>query len=161
VVKASGVTITLTSKENEAREVARLASSTGSEEHEIEEMISNDRIFTANRKGRTIAFIAMKTTKEKNTIEINGLATNEHERRKGIAKLLINHAEKEARSMNANKLTVRTSNDNIPALALYLQKGFKIVGVRLGALVDHHGGRKIKGWHDIPVRDEFTLEKSL
>jgi ribosomal protein S18 acetylase RimI-like enzyme len=161
VVKAIGVTIALVSKKNVAHEVARLASSTGSEEHEIEEMINNDRIFTVNRKGRTIGFIALKTMKEENTMEISGLATNKHERRKGIARLLIDHAEKEARSTNVNKLTVRTSNDNIPALALYQQKGFKIAAVRLDALIEHHGGREIKGWHGIPARDEFTLEKAL
>jgi ribosomal protein S18 acetylase RimI-like enzyme len=161
VVEESGVTITLVSKKNESHEDARLASATGSEEPEIEEMISKDRIFAASRKGRTIGFIALKTTKEKNTMEISGLATDEHERRKGIAKLLIDQAEKEAQRINVDKMTVRTSNDNIPALSLYQQKGFKIVAVRLGALVEHHGGTEIKGWHGFPVRDEFMLEKAL
>lgn len=155
------VAVRLVSSKEEADEVRRIASTTGSEEHEIEEMINNDRIFIVKRRGKTIGFIALKTAKEENAIEISGLATDEHERRKGVAKLLIEHAERIAWSDNAKLLTVRTSNDNIPALALCQQKGFNIVEVRIGALVEHHGGREIKGWHGIPVRDEFTLEKAL
>jgi len=161
VAGTSDVIIGLVSRREEADEVSKLASATGCEEHEIEEMLNNDRIFIANRRGKTIGFIALKTAKEESAIEIRGLATNEHQRRRGVAKLLIKHAEKEARNINADKLTVRTSNDNIPALALYQQKAFKIVAVRLGALVEHHGGREIMGWRGISIRDELILEKAL
>jgi len=161
VAAISDVAIRLASGKKEADEISRLASGTGSEEHEIDKMISSDRVFVAKRTGKTIGFIALKTTKEGNAVEISGLSTKEHERRKGVAKLLVEHAEKLARSMNAAKLIVRTGNDNIPALALYQQSGFKISGVKLGALVEHHGGREVIGWQGIPARDEVTLEKAL
>jgi ribosomal protein S18 acetylase RimI-like enzyme len=161
LVAKSGIDIRSISGKEETGEVSKLASATGSEEPEIEEMISRDKIFVAKRKGKTIGYIALKTRKEENTMEISGLATMEDERGKGIAHLLIKHAEKTARSMKAKKLVVRTSNDNIPALALYQENGFKISEVRLGALVQHHGGKEVAGWKEIPVRDEVILEKPL
>jgi hypothetical protein len=62
--------------------------------------------------------------------------------------------------MNAKRLVVRTSNDNIPALLLYQKNGFRITEIRIGVMVEHHGA-EIPGWEGIPVRDEVILEKSL
>jgi GNAT superfamily N-acetyltransferase len=91
---------------------------------------------------------------------VSGLAINEMERRKGTASALLAHAEEVALSMNARRLFIKTSNDNIPALALYQKNGFRITEIKIGAMVEHHGG-ELPGWEDIPVRDEITLEKPL
>jgi len=161
VAGISDVVIGLVSRREEADEVSKLASATGSEEHEIDEMISRDRVFMAKRKGKTVGFLALKTLEQGNAIEISGLAIKKYERRKGVAKQLIKYAEKLGRSLKAEKLIVRTSNDNIPALALYQENGFKIGGARPGALTEHHGGKEVIGWQGIPVRDELILEKAL
>ena len=157
----SDVGIRLVNSKEEADEVCKLAPAAGSEQHEIDEMIKRDRIFIAKRDKKTIGFVALRTIKQENAIEISGLATVEDERGRGIAKLLIKYAEKTAQGMNTKKLVVRTSNDNIPALALYQKNGFKISEVRLGAMVQHHGGKEVRGWKGTPVRDEIILEKTL
>jgi ribosomal protein S18 acetylase RimI-like enzyme len=153
--------IRLVEGKEEADEVSRIALATGSEEDEIEEMMRNDRVYIAKRRSKIIGFIALKTTKGRNVAEITGLATTEDMRRKGVATLLIKHAEKTVQSMNAKRLIIVTSNDNIPALALYQKSGFKISEVRLGTMVQHHRGKEVAGWQGIPVRDEIILEKVM
>jgi ribosomal protein S18 acetylase RimI-like enzyme len=133
---------------------------TGSEEEEIAEMIRRDKVYLAQKHGIIIGFLALRNLKKGKVAEISGLAVAEREKRKGNASLLVKHAEDIARTMKVNKLVVRTSNDNIPALALYQKHGFRMAEVKLGILVEHHGA-ETPGWEGIPVRDEVTLEKSL
>jgi ribosomal protein S18 acetylase RimI-like enzyme len=133
---------------------------TGAEQDEIDEMLKGDKVYVAKRREVTIGFFALRKINKRNLVEISGLATAKKQRRKGYGNLLINQAEREARGMNAKGIIVRTSNDNIPALALYQKNGFKITEIKLGVMVEHHGA-EIPGWEGIPVRDEVTLAKSL
>jgi ribosomal protein S18 acetylase RimI-like enzyme len=160
MAKAGGLVIKLAGKQKEIDEVSKLASMTGSEEDEIYEMIRHDNVYLAQKRRSTIGFLALRSTKNGEVAEISGLAIAESERRKGNASLLVKHAEELARAMKADRMSVRTSNDNIPALALYQKLGFRIAEVKLGVLVEHHG-TEISGWEGIPVRDEIILEKSL
>ncbi len=160
MAKADGLVIKLVGKQKEIDDVSKCASMTGSEEDEIDEMIRHDRVYLAQKHGSTIGFFALRSMKNGEVAEISGLAIAESERRKGNASLLVKHAEELARTMKADRVTVRTSNDNIPALALYQKLGFRIAKVKLGVLVEHHG-TEISGWEGIPVRDEVILEKSL
>jgi ribosomal protein S18 acetylase RimI-like enzyme len=152
--------IKLVGDQKEIDDLKKLASMTGSEEEEIAEMIRCDKIYLAQRQGITIGFVALRSLKKRKVAEISGLAVAEGEKRKGIASLLVKHAEDIARTMKVDRLVVRTSNDNIPALALYQKHGFRMTEVKLGVLVEHHGA-ETSGWGGIPVRDEVTLEKSL
>ena len=160
MAKAGGLVIKLASKQKEIDEVRKFASMAGSEEDEIDEMIKHDKVYLAQKHGSTIGFLALRLMKNGEVAEISGLVVAESERRKGNASLLVKHAEELARTMKANRVIVRTSNDNIPALALYQKLGFRIAAVKLGVLVEHHG-TEISGWEGIPVRDEVILEKSL
>jgi ribosomal protein S18 acetylase RimI-like enzyme len=157
----SGVSIDLAKTEEETAQVRLLASSMGSEEDEIDVMIRDDRVFLAKKEGKTTGFIALRRTKKEEQLEISGLALNGNVRRGGLASLLLKRAEKYADKHKAQKLIVRTSNDNIPALGLYQKNGFTIIEVKLGAMIEHHGGEEILGWEGIPVRDEIVLEKKL
>jgi GNAT superfamily N-acetyltransferase len=55
-----------------------------------------------------------------------------------------------------NRIIVVTSNDDLPALALYQGYGFCISGVMPGLIADDHGG-EFPGFAGIPVRDEIRL----
>jgi len=146
--------------QKETEEAKKLALTTGAEQDEVDEMIKGDKIYVALIHGSTVGFLALRNLAGGNAVEVSGLAVNEMERRKGTASALLGHAEEVALSMNALRLFIKTSNDNIPALALYQKNGFRITEVKIGAMVEHHGA-ELPGWDNIPVRDEITLEKPL
>jgi ribosomal protein S18 acetylase RimI-like enzyme len=155
------ITIEPSRTEEQTDEIRELALSTGMEEDEIDVMISDDKVFLAKKEGNTAGFIALRRTKKEEHLEISGLALNENVRRGGFASLLLKRAEKYADEHKVQRLIVRTSNDNVPALGLYQKNGFTIREVKLGAMIEHHGGKEIPGWEGIPVRDEIVLEKKL
>ncbi|WXG46194.1 MAG: GNAT family N-acetyltransferase [Candidatus Atabeyarchaeum deiterrae] len=156
----SDLTLESVQSGKELSEISRLALETGSEEDEINETIKRDKIFVAKRKGKVVGFLSLMMCNDEKTVEVSGLAVKAGERRRGVAKLLIRHAEKYAIDRNARKLVVRTSNDNIPALTLYQKERFKMTGVKIGKMVEHHGA-ELTGWQGIPVRDEIVLEKQV
>jgi ribosomal protein S18 acetylase RimI-like enzyme len=104
-------------------------------------------------------FGTLRGKKGKRDLEIVGLAVRENQRRRGYASQLLKHAEVFSHEQESMRLIVRTSNDNIPALALYQERGFVISRIKLGSIIAHHGGKEIPGWRNIPVRDEVILEK--
>ncbi len=79
---------------------------------------------------------------------------------RGAAGDLIRAATDIARAEGANRLTVATTNDDLPALGLYQRLGFTITEVVVGRLVEHHGGIEL-GFAGIPVRDEIRMELCL
>jgi ribosomal protein S18 acetylase RimI-like enzyme len=62
------------------------------------------------------------------------------------------------------RLRVTTTNDNLEALRFYQRRGFRLVGLRPGAV---ERGRRLKpsiprlGCHGIPIRDEIELERAV
>lgn len=79
---------------------------------------------------------------------------------RGAARDLIAAVKDAARGAGATRLTVTTTNDDLPALSLYQQLGFTITAVLPGKLVEHHGGIEL-GFAGIPVRDEIRMEVAL
>ena len=79
---------------------------------------------------------------------------------RGTARNLVAAVAKAARAGGAARLIVATTNDDLPALALYQRLGFTITEVLVGRLVEHHGGIE-PGFANIPVRDEIQLELQL
>ena len=55
------------------------------------------------------------------------------------------------------RVIVATTNDDLPALALYQRYGFRIHGIVPGSIAQHHGG-ELPGFSGIPIRDEIQLE---
>ena len=74
----------------------------------------------------------------------------------GYAARLIEAAVGEAKNRGLSRLSVATSNDDLPALYVYQRNGFTITGARLGEILRHHGGEET-GFAGIPVRDELRL----
>jgi ribosomal protein S18 acetylase RimI-like enzyme len=79
---------------------------------------------------------------------------------RGAARTMLDAIWGEAARRGHQRVLVVTSNDDLPALALYQRYGFRITEVIPGRIADHHGG-EIPGFSGIPVRDEIRLEYRL
>jgi ribosomal protein S18 acetylase RimI-like enzyme len=79
---------------------------------------------------------------------------------RGAARALIAAVAEVARTEGAARIIVATTNDDLPALGLYQRLGFTITEVRVGKLLEHHGGVE-PGFAGIPVRDEIRMELRL
>jgi ribosomal protein S18 acetylase RimI-like enzyme len=69
---------------------------------------------------------------------------------------LLTAVHDEAKKRMLGRLLVATSNDDLPALALYQRYGFRIVEVIPGLIARHHGG-EFPGFSGILIRDEVRL----
>jgi len=140
--------------------IRQLAREAGSEEEEIDYFLQQDQLLVASqpKTKEFLGFIAYHTIE--NRLEISELGVREGSRRQKVGTKLLERVKETALTKNLDKVTVETSNDNIPALSLYQQFGFVIKEVKPGKLVEHHG-KEEEGWHEIPVRDLFRLELEL
>ena len=66
----------------------------------------------------------------------------------------------EAVRLGLAELLVVTSNDDLPALALYQRYGFRIREVIPGRIAQEHSG-ELPGFFGIPVRDEIQMTYEL
>ncbi len=57
----------------------------------------------------------------------------------GIGKRLLQAAIATAQAQGLDMVRVATTNDDLPALALYQQHGFQLTGLMPGLVADHHG----------------------
>jgi GNAT superfamily N-acetyltransferase len=69
---------------------------------------------------------------------------------------LLNAVHEEAKKRLVGRLLISTTNDDLPALALYQRYGFRIVEVIPGFVARHHGG-EFPGFSDVMIRDEMRL----
>ena len=79
---------------------------------------------------------------------------------RGGGRSLLDAVREEARRRDFARLLVVTTNDDLPALALYQRYGFRISEVLPGRVAADHGGA-FAGFAGIPVRDEIRLEYQL
>lgn len=61
---------------------------------------------------------------------VDSLATVKRHRRRGVARALLEHAEREARSRGLPAVSLETALDNAPGRALYEAAGFELAGER-------------------------------
>jgi GNAT superfamily N-acetyltransferase len=82
----------------------------------------------------------------------------------GIGTALVQAVAREASRYGCSRLWCITTNDNLPALAFYQKRGFRIIAVHPGAV---ERSRLLKpsipllGFAGIPIRDELELELPL
>jgi ribosomal protein S18 acetylase RimI-like enzyme len=79
---------------------------------------------------------------------------------RGAGRALLDALRTEGDRRGVGRILVVTSNDDLPALALYQRYGFRIVDILPGRLAEHHGAA-LPGFAGIPVRDEVRLEYRL
>jgi ribosomal protein S18 acetylase RimI-like enzyme len=78
---------------------------------------------------------------------------------------LIDASADALREAGVRRAWLVTTNDNLAALALYQKAGWKLAGVRPGAIDELRGSIKpsisLVGQHGIPIRDELELARDL
>lgn len=79
---------------------------------------------------------------------------------RGGGRSLLDAVRDEARRRDLARLRVVTTNDDLPALALYQRYGFRITEILAGRVARDHGG-VFGGFASIPARDEIRLEYQL
>ncbi|MBU0491398.1 MAG: GNAT family N-acetyltransferase [Chloroflexi bacterium] len=78
----------------------------------------------------------------------------------GAGSGLIRAAIDAARARRLTAVRVATTNDDLPALALYQRHGFRLTGLLPGLVAVHHS-EELVGFSGIPVRDEVQLVLSI
>lgn len=79
---------------------------------------------------------------------------------RGGGRALIDAVCGEAAELGLRQVLVVTSNDDLPALALYQRYGFRITEIIPGRIAQEHGD-EMPGFSGIPVRDEIRLAYEL
>jgi len=79
---------------------------------------------------------------------------------RGGGRSLLDALCREARRRELARILVATTNDDLPALALYQRYGFRIIEIVPGRVAEDHGAA-FSGFAGIPVRDEIRLECQL
>jgi ribosomal protein S18 acetylase RimI-like enzyme len=96
--------------------------------------------------------------------ELAVIAVSSGHRRRGIGGALIESVASAGTEAGARELWLVTTNDNLDALGLYQRRRFRLAELRPGAV---DVSRRLKpsiplvGRHEIPLRDELVLVRSL
>jgi ribosomal protein S18 acetylase RimI-like enzyme len=99
---------------------------------------------------------ALSYALEGNRLTIVLLAVWPPHQRRGVGRRLVEAAVAEARCLGLGEVVVATSNDDLPALALYQRCGFQLYEVAAGSIEQHHGG-PLPGFAGLTIRDELRL----
>ena len=84
-----------------------------------------DKVIVYKDDGKCNGFVTIKFKGD--FTEIGLIAVDEQSRGNGIAKRLLNHAERIAVSNGFNKIEVVTQFENLPAMSLYKNAGYQII----------------------------------
>jgi ribosomal protein S18 acetylase RimI-like enzyme len=79
---------------------------------------------------------------------------------RGAGRALLEAVQHEAAQRGLGRLMVVTTNDDLPALALYQRCGFYITEIIPDRVARDHDG-EFPGFASVPVRDEIRLEYRL
>jgi ribosomal protein S18 acetylase RimI-like enzyme len=97
--------------------------------------------------------------------EVTCLVVAAGQRGRGIGRALLDGAVADLEADGVERIWLVTTNDNLVALRLYQQAGFRLTALRAGAI--DAARRTLKpsigeiGEHGIPIRDELELERQL
>ena len=126
------------------------------------EMVDASKLpgYLALDEGRLVGMITLiKRAREWEILTLDSL-----QRWGGVGTLLLDAAVDAARSVDIERIMVRTSNDNLDAFRFYQRRGFRLEKVVQG-VIDKE--RKLKpeipvtGLHGIPLRDEVIFGRDL
>lgn len=82
----------------------------------------------------------------------------------GIGSALVAHVETFAKQQQLQTIQLVTTNDNLQALKFYQKRGYRVTAVIVDAVNEARNIKlaiPLKGYDDIPLHDEFMLEKTL
>lgn len=120
----------------------------------------------AHWQGRMLGLACWKRdAADPNVAEVTCLVVAAGQRRRGIGRALLDAAVAALGTEGARRIWLVTTNDNLAALRLYQQAGFRLSALRAGALDEVRRTLKPSipeiGEHGIPLRDELELELAL
>lgn len=95
----------------------------------IDQYLGHSSIYIAEHNGNIHGLYVLTPIDSANT-EIRNIAVAEQQQGKGLGKLLLAHAESNARDMGYKSLHIGTANSSIGQLCLYQKAGFDIVGIK-------------------------------
>jgi ribosomal-protein-alanine N-acetyltransferase len=101
--------------------------------------------FVAEADGAIVGYVCLKSLFEE--AQILDIAVDPHQRGRGIARMLMEHAVAVARNQGAEFMALEVRASNLPAITLYERLGFVRTGVRRG----YYEGKE----------DAVLMEKSL
>lgn len=109
----------------------------------INDYISRGNLYVASIENEVVgAYVILKTRPL--TAEIMNISVNEAYQKKGIGKVLIEHAISTSKNLNIKTLEVGTGNSSIDQLAFYQKCGFRIVGVDKDFFKKHYNEKIIE-----------------
>ena len=109
----------------------------------INDYISRGNLYVASIENEVVgAYVILKTRPL--TAEIMNISVNEAYQKKGIGKVLIEHAISTSKNLNIKTLAVGTGNSSIDQLAFYQKCGFRIVGVDKDFFKKHYNEKIIE-----------------
>ena len=124
---------------------------------ELIDVLADDGL-VAERGGRRVGLLTFRADGP-DRIEISALLAVEEGA--GVGSALVRALLPIARAAGAREIRVTTTNDNLPALAFYQRRGFRLAELRAGAVDESR--RTIKasipevGKAGLPLRDELEL----
>lgn len=113
--------------------------------------------FVADMDGDLAGALAYRA--QADTLHFLALATDPEWQRSGVGARLVDHAEGVARRSGLTRVSVVTTNDNLPALYFYQRRGYRLTQVITDVIRAADGQTGLTGFAGIPMRDEFHLEK--
>ncbi len=106
----------------------------------------NHVLLAAERNGELIGYAGLMTVLDEGYI--SNVAVKPEYRRKGVGRRLMEELESRARERNLSFLTLEVRQSNSPAIELYDQCGFQVVGVR-------------KNYYEKPREDAVLMTKTF
>lgn len=99
-----------------------------SESKVFELHIEEPRVFAAVLGEEQIGWVELGYEKWNNRMRVWEFLVKEEFRRRGVGKLLMNHAVIIAKEKGARMLVLETQSCNVPTISFYLNFGFELVG---------------------------------
>lgn len=97
--------------------------------------------------------------------EVTCLVVATAQRQRGVGRALLDAAVTELKAAGVQRVWLVTTNDNLVALRLYQQAGFRLSALRPGAVDESRRSLKPSigevGDHGIPLHDELELQLLL
>ena len=128
---------------------------------EVHDASSDDAIVAVDDSGSIVGLATYRVSGD--ATELTTLRVSE--RTAGTGSALVEAVVAAVAALGARRVWLITTNDNLQALRFYQRRGFRLVEVRAGAVDRSRATIKPSipqiGEHDIPIRDEIVLERSI
>lgn len=132
----------------------RLAEEAGCETWETDFALENDEklVWRCNDVPAALTALDWKPGE----VEIHILAVDDAFRRQGLATRILHDVRHRALAAGIHRVTLLTTNDNAPAIALYQRIGFRMTALFAGRPEARRGYLRL-GLNGIPLRDEIEM----